>query len=129
MRRRGWIVSEVIGRTHRHRDGRSAARDDGLDEASAIVQNFQAAFVVIDANVLAAGERDLPDSLASDPRLPGVRLMLAIPAHASDDDLHKLADDAAWSIIRKPFEPAQLASAISETEALARRSRHAGSGV
>ena len=98
-------------------------------EASAIVQSFQAAFVIIDAELLAAGERELPDCLASDPRLPGVRILLAVPARASDDELHRIADEAGWSVIRKPFELAQLASVISETEVLARRSRHARSGI
>ena len=52
-------------------------------EASTIVQSFQAAFVVVDQDVLPPGDGTLLASLAGDSRLPGVKIILGVRAEAA----------------------------------------------
>ncbi|MHC5048231.1 MAG: excisionase family DNA-binding protein [Planctomycetota bacterium] len=98
-------------------------------EASTIVQNFQAAFVVVDDEILADAQRGLLDSLAHDPRLPGVRIILGVSAGTSGKRAGELQANGVWSVIEKPFGLRQISAAIAETEALLRRGHHARSRV
>lgn len=118
-------------------DRLAGEEDDGITlrvarsgyEASAIIQSFQAAFVVVDQEVLTAGESGLLECLSKDPRLPGVRLVLAVQHGRGGARAHETYEDAVWSVIEKPFGLRQIAVEIVETELLSRRGYHAASRV
>jgi excisionase family DNA binding protein len=99
----------------------------GAYEASAIVQNFQAAFIVVDEAVLTAGNGGLLESLAGDSRLPGVKIILGVRDGAGRTRRSEAGSDGVWSVIEKPFGLPQIAAAIAETETLARSGPHARS--
>jgi len=82
-------------------------------EASAIVQSFQPAFVVVDQELLRAQETGLLECLCSDPRLPGVKIVLGVrhgTAGARGDETNK---DVVVSVIEKPFGPGRIAAVIN----------------
>ena len=88
-------------------------------EASAIVQGFQAAFVVVDED---AGP-DLVSSLNRDGRLPGAKVLLAATHPPDDDEI----PDGVWAVIQKPISLRRVAAAIAQTETLSRSGHHAAS--
>jgi excisionase family DNA binding protein len=96
-------------------------------EASATVQSFQAAFVVVDEAVLGAGAAGLLDTLAGDSRLPGVKIILAVARGAASARRREVATGTVWSVIEKPIGLEQIGAAIAEIETLARSGRHARS--
>ena len=84
-------------------------------EASAIAQDFQAAYVVVDEELLAAGEVGLLDHLSTDPRLPGVRIVLGVQhgtAGAQGDERNK-DEDVVYGVIEKPFGLRRIAAVIN----------------
>ena len=72
-------------------------------EASAIVESFQAAFVVIDEELSPVGEPRLLESLSTDPRLPGVKIVLGVHGSAADARSRAEGNDVAYAVIEKPF--------------------------
>jgi len=99
-------------------------------EASMIVQGFRAELVVIDQELVAAAESGLLESLSADPRLPGVKIVLAVRRGGAtgvrDDSARQ---DVVWRVIEKPFELRQIVATIVAADMLSRRGRHAGSRV
>jgi excisionase family DNA binding protein len=96
-------------------------------EASAIVQSFQAAFVVVDQDVLRGAGAVLLSSLCRDARLPGVKIILAVApgeGNARGDDAPR---EGVWAVLEKPISLRRIGAAIAETEMLARSSHHARS--
>jgi CheY-like chemotaxis protein len=82
-------------------------------EASAIVQNFQAAFVVVDHELSEMEEGELLDCLSSDARLPGVKVILAV-AHGTTGAPRNMANqDAVFCLIEKPFGPRRIAAVVN----------------
>jgi len=81
-------------------------------EASAIVQEYQAAFVVVDREILVAGEERLLDSLSNDPRLPGVKIVLAVPHGTVGAQGDEIDSGVVFSVIEKPFGPRRIAAVI-----------------
>jgi len=80
-------------------------------EASAIIHDFRPAFAVIDEAVLDAGEAALLDSLGSDPRVAGLRIILAVPrgmGRKPDRPRNKLIG----GVIEAPFTLRQIADVI-----------------
>lgn len=53
-------------------------------DASAIISVFRPALVIVDHGVLDGGEATLIEALASDPRVPGVRVLLATRKGSAD---------------------------------------------
>ncbi len=74
-------------------------------EASAVVAEFRPAFVVVDQEVVTGGEPGLLDCLASDRRVPGLKIVLA--AECGKASLGKRKD--LVSVIEKPFEKRTIA--------------------
>ncbi len=81
-------------------------------EASAVVESFQAAFVVIDEELSPADEPRLLESLAADPRLPGVKIVLGVPRGAADARRRAGADAGAYAMLDKPFGVRRIAALI-----------------
>jgi excisionase family DNA binding protein len=98
-------------------------------EASAMIEDFTAAFVVIDRDVLETGDKGLPDYLSSDPRLPGVKLLLAVPRGASGAPEMTTAHQLMRGVIEKPFDLRTLSMKVAETELKSRRGQHVASRV
>jgi hypothetical protein len=82
-------------------------------EASAIVQTFRAAFVVVDQEVLTPRENGLLDSLASDPRLPGVKIVLGVRQGKASVELDDRNKELVFSMIEKPFGPRRIAAVVN----------------
>jgi tRNA 2-thiouridine synthesizing protein E len=79
-------------------------------EASAAVQNFLPAFAVVDEEACGADKGELVESLACDPRLPGLRIVVAVPhADAGEDGR---GDPYVAGAIEKPFGTADIATVV-----------------
>jgi excisionase family DNA binding protein len=70
--------------------------------ASAMVCDFRPAFAVVDHELIASREPDLLAQLASDPRLPGLRIILAVPK-GNGTRAGVLAESGIVSVFEKPF--------------------------
>ena len=81
-------------------------------EASAVVQEFRPAFAVVDEGLLATGQSDLLEWLAGDPRLPGLRMILAVPPGRAGRSRHKKKQHLIASIIEKPFTLRQISAVV-----------------
>jgi excisionase family DNA binding protein len=82
-------------------------------EASAIIQDFRPAFAVVDEGLLGNGESGLLDSLAGDSRVPGLRIILAVPPRRSGRSKRGTKHDMIVSVLEKPFTLRQIAEVIS----------------
>ncbi len=71
-------------------------------DASAMVGSFRPAFAVVDADLPGSGDPDLLACLAADPRLPGLKIILAAPAN-SKIRAEELQEKGVVSVIEKPF--------------------------
>ncbi|MHC4472932.1 MAG: helix-turn-helix domain-containing protein [Planctomycetota bacterium] len=81
-------------------------------EASAIIHDFRPAFVVIDHDLLRGPEEGLLDRLAGDPRVPGVRVVLAAGKGRAARVRAAVRNDAVVGVVEKPLEAGRLASVI-----------------
>ena len=82
-------------------------------EASAIIQHFQAAFVVVDEEILTTGEAGLLDHLSTDPRLPGVKIVLGVQHGTASARRGGRNDDVVFSVIEKPFGSRRIAAVVN----------------
>ena len=82
-------------------------------EASAIVEGFQPAFVVVDQELLTAGEPQLLDHLSVDPRLPGVKIVLGVQRGTTGTLGHERNNDIIFGVIEKPLGPQRIAAMIN----------------
>ncbi len=104
---------DFIGVLNSEKDDRVSFRFAGNSyEASAAIHSFRPAFVVIDQNLNEAGCKDLIKSLADDPRIPGVKIILAVVRGRTgvkkDCPRGKVLDTE----IEKPFSKRQFAALI-----------------
>ena len=81
-------------------------------EASAAISEFRAAFVVIDEEVIADGQRDLVDLLIGDARLPGVRIIVAVTKGRTNRALVGGGNEVA-ATIEKPFGQTRVSEIVS----------------
>ena len=95
-------------------------------EASAVVQGFVPAFAVVDQDALRGGEDGLLESLAYDPRLPGLKIIVAVARGKARASLDAMSHIVAC-VIEKPFGASEIAGVIGgfpvesfEAESLAR---------
>jgi tRNA 2-thiouridine synthesizing protein E len=80
-------------------------------EASAVVETFPPAFAVVDEDVITSGNGDLLNSISNDPRLPGLKIVLAVASGAA----HSLGDGTIRRFVRlieKPFGLREIAATI-----------------
>lgn len=82
-------------------------------EASAIVSEFRPAFVLVDREAVTGGGDDVLRCLAHDPRLPGLKVVLAIPSGTAAREKASLVGDHVVSVIEKPFGVSQIASVVN----------------
>lgn len=70
-------------------------------EASAVIHDFRPSFVVVDQGLSPSGGRDLLDSLAADSRVPGVKMILAVPGAGRGK--RKEPENGVVEVLVKPF--------------------------
>jgi excisionase family DNA binding protein len=85
--------------------------EDGY-EASAVIHDMRPAFVVLDHDLLKDGETALLDRLASDARLPGVRVVLAARKGRLRRAKAEVANQIVVRILEKPFGLGRIAAVI-----------------
>ena len=81
-------------------------------EASAIIHDFRPGFAVIDVEHLRAGRSELVDSLAGDPRVPGLRIILVAPP-GTRGQRRRQKDDLIVGVLEKPLGIRQIAAVIN----------------
>jgi excisionase family DNA binding protein len=80
-------------------------------EASALTAHFPAAFAVLDEETTMALETGLARALASDPRLPGIKIILAVPPPSRHRAMHSTYEGIV-AVLEKPLHLRQIASVI-----------------
>ena len=83
-------------------------------EASAIIHEFRPAFVVADTDRIPVGDTELLDSLGGDARLPGVRVILLLPARATGQKRRRPKSDLIVGALEKPCGIERLVSATEQ---------------
>jgi response regulator of citrate/malate metabolism len=73
---------------------------------------FHAAFVVVDQDVIANSQPDLLDCLIADPRLPGVRIILAV-SKGRGARIRAPLENGVVSAIEKPFGQDRIAEVVN----------------
>ncbi|MHC4606004.1 MAG: excisionase family DNA-binding protein [Planctomycetota bacterium] len=81
-------------------------------EASAAVETFLPAFAVVDRNVIEAGGDGLVGWLTNDQRVPGMKVILAVPKGEGKRSGGGAGEGAVVGVIEKPFGVEQIASVI-----------------
>jgi excisionase family DNA binding protein len=98
--------------------------------ASAMVCDFRPAFAVVDHELIASREPDLLAQLASDPRLPGLRIILAVPK-GKGPRASTLAEKGIVGVFEKPFGQDRIVEVMNRfpVETMPIEERGARSGV
>lgn len=99
-----------------------SGKDEGISlrfagnsyEASAIIHSFRPAFVVVDQSLNEAECKELIESLADDPRIPGVKIILTVPYGRTGVKKDRLRSKVLDGKIKKPFSKRQFASLIGK---------------
>ncbi len=84
-------------------------------EASAIIQDFRPAFVVIDVENLPGRCNELVDSLSADSRLPGVGVIIATPSGKKKQKRLPPEGGIVVSIVEKPISGSRLAAVVNSS--------------
>jgi excisionase family DNA binding protein len=85
-------------------------------EASAAVQAFPAAFVIVDQELVATEGNRLLQALSTDPRLTGAKIVLCVPHGATtgrDTEIRGYGGGAVFGTIEKPFGLRRIAAVIN----------------
>jgi excisionase family DNA binding protein len=82
-------------------------------DASAMIEGFRPAFVAIDLESIPDGNKGLFESLAADPRIPGLRVILVLPPGVRGQKLRPPTNDLVVSVVTKPFSTRQIADLVS----------------
>lgn len=87
-------------------------------EASAMFHDFQPAFAAIDVEHVPTRATRLIDSLAADPRVPGIGVILVVPPDMTGRKRRQLKHDLIVGVLEKPFDIDQLAVLLNRVPAL-----------
>ena len=82
-------------------------------EASALIQEFRPEILIIDLDQLPDQGFGLLDSIAADPRLPHVRVILVVPLGAMDRVLQRPRHRLVVSILEKPHVCGHIADIVN----------------
>ena len=105
---------ELIGRLSAEEDKRISLRfARNAYEASAIIHDFRPDFAVIDVESIPGGDTELLDSLAADPRAPGLKVTLVVPPGASGRKHAWPKNDLVVNVLEKPFGSRRIAAVIN----------------
>jgi excisionase family DNA binding protein len=84
-------------------------------EASAVIQDFRPEVLIIDLENLPDQGFGLLDSIAADPRLPFVRVILVVPVGAVERVLQRPRHRLVVSVLEKPQVCGQIADIVNGT--------------
>ncbi len=105
--------SDLLGRLEGHEDESIVLRfARNAYEASAVVETFLPAFAVVDLETSAARENGLLESLGRDPRLPGLKTVVAVRRGRSNRKGNLNGNPFISGRIEKPFDLAQIQAVI-----------------
>jgi len=104
-------------------DGLSGEQGQGLAmrlartgyEASSLIQEFRPAIAVIDAECMLGEDTELLDALAADPRVPGLKIIVAVPPGTRAGSRRRFKSDLIVSVLEKPFGGDRIAEVISSS--------------
>jgi len=82
-------------------------------EASAIIHDFRPAFAVIDPGSVPDTDTELLGSLATDPRVPGLRIILVAASGRKGRRRPTPKSDLVVSVLEKPFGTSRIAAVIN----------------
>lgn len=82
-------------------------------EASAMFHDFQPAFAAVDVEHVPTRDTHLLDSLAADPRVPGIEVLLVVPADMTGRKRRTLNHDLIVGVLEKPFSVDRLAEVLN----------------
>jgi len=82
-------------------------------EASAIIHDFWPDLAVIDLESIPRGDTELITSLATDSRVPGLKITVVLPPGISGHKHLRPRNDLVVSVLEKPFGTRRLAAVIS----------------
>jgi len=80
--------------------------------ASAVIHDFRPAFVIVDCALLKGEDAGLIDRLSEDPRLPGVRIVLAVGKGRAARVRASIKRETVVGVLEKPLRSDQIASVI-----------------
>ena len=95
-------------------------------EASAMIHDFRPAFAVIDMEHDSAADTELLDCLASDPRMPGLRVVLVVPPETSGRKDRRPENELVVGILQKPFGAGRIAEAVAKCCPVGSRAQRIG---
>ena len=81
-------------------------------EASAIIGEFRPAFAVIVVECVPAGDAELIESLAADPRAPGLKIIIVAPSGMTPWRRRRPKQDSVVSVLEKPCGSRPIAAVI-----------------
>jgi hypothetical protein len=81
-------------------------------EASAIIPDFRPAFAVVDQRLLAAGESGLLESLTTDLRVPGLKVVLAGSGKTAEGTGKILESELAVGVVEEPLTLKKIADIV-----------------
>ena len=82
-------------------------------QASAMINEFRPAFVLVDRETTTGGGDDVLKCLAHDPRVPGLKVILAVAKGTPAQERQDLIKDHVVSAIEKPFGGRQIATVVN----------------
>ncbi|MEW6074093.1 MAG: excisionase family DNA-binding protein [Planctomycetota bacterium] len=72
-------------------------------EAAMVLQDFRPAFAIVDEGIQGGGADEIVSHLSSDPRVPGLKVVLAVPRGEGERRRHEPLPGSVVSVIEKPF--------------------------
>ncbi len=86
-------------------------------EASAILQYFQAGFALVDGDTIDPDRDGLLDSLSRDPRVPGLKIVMALSRAGAERRRGKAAGKGVAAVIEKPFGMREVLALVEDFSA------------
>jgi len=81
-------------------------------EASAVIHDFRPVLVAIDVEQVSAIDTELLDSLTVDPRIPGLRIVLLVPAGMTSRRRRQLQIEGVVGVLEKPLGAREVAAVV-----------------
>jgi len=82
-------------------------------EASAIIQDFQPGFAIVDSGLEVSEEAELINCLVNDLRLPGLRVILAVRSRARRKAVPCFKEGIVVGVLPKPFDVSCVESLVN----------------
>jgi len=81
-------------------------------DASAMIHDFRPAFAVLDERLVTPGQSGLLESLAGDPRVPGLRIILAVSRATTSQKREEHESSLVTGVVEEPITVRKIADVI-----------------